>query len=244
MEKGISEKKNSKGLIFTIIIMSAMLVLLSSYVVYENFFEKDVTKINKVYENRDWVYVKETKTTRDDYICSQSAANTMLPQINLTNTDAQKYNQELETIYLNTETKNVYINSYKSYLNSDILSFVLTEGYTWCDGSPLITSINFNVKTNKKMTLEDILNIKKMSLDTFKNKLNIIIDKYYDDYKNDSQKNPDGYYDIKDVNNTKNNVNYDNLNLFINEDNNISVIIKVYCSNCMDEWYLQTLEVE
>lgn len=225
-------KRTNPFFIVMIIILIMLVVGTSGYFIYNKFIANSNYENNKINTIEEWVYVKETKTTKDNYICGQKAAETMLPQINLRNPYAQEYNKMLEDIYANTEQSNEYIGKYSANLNSNILSFVLYKYYNYCHGTYEIDAINFNVKSNKKIATDDIIKFKKMSFDTFKKKLNEALEDYYREKNN----NDDSSYTKSDLKETKKNIDYNKVPTFLDEFNNVSAIVKVFCQNCMDTW--------
>jgi len=243
-ESGI-KKNDTKTLIIFVIVIGLLLTGICGYIVYDKFFnnhesnnELDNTNLNdnvveptdeeyiknKIYADKPFAFIKEEKIFYED---EDYTIKTFLPVINLNNQKAKELNKRLEELYNYSKTSSgdsTLVLRFEEYINGDILSFVLYEDYY--EGGD-IEAFNFNLKTNKEVTFDEILVIKKISLSDFKTKVNKALDKHFNDHKE--------MYDYmehtnleKDLETAKNSVDYSKLNIFLNQNNNIAAIINVH----------------
>lgn len=160
----MEKTKQSKGLIWVIIILIVLVVGLISFIVYKEFFvNNDIINSNetndviietkktmKLVENKDWVYdanydpnVKQQVYTTV-YDETYNVNDYKVPYVNINSEYAETINSEIKKLYDNMmqvfnngiEDGVSYIDIFKYdyYLNGEILSIVLTAGVGATDG--------------------------------------------------------------------------------------------------------------
>jgi len=175
---------------------------------------------HKIDKDRDYVFVKEKTNIISEY-SGTDYGETLLPQINLNNPEAIAYNTMLERRYkesVKSAGDSLVRLHYKSYINNDILSFVLNEEYY--EGYSL-DAVNFSIAANKKLTQEDILRSRGIPSAELKSKLPAAIVACFN--------NNDYYDNLQDkteiLEKTISDIDFNNLKLYLNETNALTVIV-------------------
>ena len=252
-----------KVIIFILIIFLVIGLGVGSFFAVEYYLsdkeETEVIETNKIYDDLDYVFVKEEKILGEEHSCLDGGIEMILPQINLNNEDALSFNEELEERFNNNindfkfENNNTcfytaVIFTYRDYLNGDILSFVLEElSVNGSYGNVRYEVRNFDVKENRLLTREDLLESKGLTLSTFRTKVEKAIDDYYE--KELADLYPCDAIDTEclermeqDIVQTKASIDYNRIVLFLNEKGNLTIIIDVY-SPGHDDYMKRTLEI-
>lgn len=115
-----------------------------------------------------------------------------IPIINIDNEEIKKYNQEIEDTYkqkvdeIKSSTGYIYNVRYKCYIQDNILSLVIYSELKEKSSNQkiMIETFNYNIVENKKVTLEDILNLKNVKVSDANSKIKNEIKEIQD--KNDS----------------------------------------------------------
>lgn len=138
----------------------------------------DDTQINvKKVEQKDIVYSKfNRELQKGDY-----TINVAIPYINIDEDIPKKFNVEIQNIFkskaesvmLSTDEKIIYTVSYKAYVQNDILSLVIKSELKENDSKQriVIQTYNYNIKENREETLEEVLNMKSISVADAENKI-------------------------------------------------------------------------
>ncbi len=155
---------------------------------FENIFdnqleEKEEYKISKINRSKNAVYTNYTKQEKNDKI----EINVNIPYINIQNNEVENFNKEIantfvgkaEEVLKTTEEKIVYIVKYKAYIENNILSVMIYSDLKQNTSAQrvIVQTFNFNLKENKKMSLEDILNSYELDINAVQNKINTDIKK-------------------------------------------------------------------
>ena len=155
---------------------------------FENIFnnqleEKDEYKISKINRSKNTVYTNYTKEEKNDKI----EVNVNIPYINIQNNEVESFNKEIantfagkaEEVLKTTEEKIVYIVKYKAYIENNILSVMIYSDLKQNTSAQrvIVQTFNFDLKENKKMSLEDILNSYELDINEVQNKINTDIKK-------------------------------------------------------------------
>ena len=155
---------------------------------FENIFdnqleEKEEYKISKINRSKNVVYTNYTKQEKKDKI----EINVNIPYINIQNNEVENFNKEIantfvgkaEEVLKTTEEKIVYIVKYKAYIENNILSVMIYSDLKQNTSAQrvIVQTFNFNLKENKKMFLEDILNSYELDINAVQNKINTDIKK-------------------------------------------------------------------
>ncbi len=155
---------------------------------FENIFDNQVEdkgeyKIQKINQNEKIVYTdysKEDKTEKHEISVN-------LPSINIKNDDVENFNKEIENTFggkseeiLKSSNQNtIYTVKYKAYVENNILSLIIYSDLKQNTSAQrvIIQTFNFDLKENKKLSLEDILNSFSLNKNEVQNKINIDIQK-------------------------------------------------------------------
>ena len=145
----------------------------------------DTTGIQKINNENDIVYsIYEIEETSDAYEVKMS-----IPVINIKNELTTTLNQITQANFVNkaneilqktdTENKTIYTIDYVAYVNNNILSLIIRS--TLKEGTSaqrvIIQTYNYNLSTNTKATLVDLINIKKLNKDEVNNKIIEVVTK-------------------------------------------------------------------
>lgn len=142
---------------------------------FENIFQNNIKYANnieysvkKLEPNKEIVYTGyESKEINN----SKYNLDIKLPYINIDNDKINKYNEEIKSIFeekakaviANEKSESViYTVSYEAYISNDILSIIIHS--TLKEGTnaqrDIIKTYNYNLKENKVVKINDILNLK------------------------------------------------------------------------------------
>ena len=140
--------------------------------------ENDLSKSKKKDAEKPIVYTKiakkETKVNNFD-------VEIYIPYINIDNEIADEYNKEIETFIqkareiLNTENNNaIYLVEYVATIQNDILSVMIKSNLK--EGSSaqrlIIETFNYDLRNNKKITLEELLKVERLNINDVQTKIN------------------------------------------------------------------------
>lgn len=155
---------------------------------FENILDNQVEdkgeyKIQKINQNEKIVYTdysKEDKTEKHEISVN-------LPSINIKNDDVENFNKEIENTFggkseeiLKSSNQNtIYTVKYKAYVENNILSLIIYSDLKQNTSAQrvIIQTFNFDLKENKKLSLEDILNSFSLNKNEVQNKINTDIQK-------------------------------------------------------------------
>lgn len=155
---------------------------------FENIFDNQVEdkgeyKIQKINSNEKIVYTnysKEDKTEKHEISVN-------LPNINIKNDAVENFNKEIENTFkgkaeeiLKDSNQNIiYIVKYKAYVENNILSLAIYSDLKQNTSAQrvIVQTFNFDLKENKKLTLEDIVNSFDLKKSEVQNKINADIQK-------------------------------------------------------------------
>lgn len=140
--------------------------------------ENDLSNSKKKDAEKPIVYTKiakkETKVNNFD-------VEIYIPYINIDNEIADEYNKEIETFIqkareiLNTENNNaIYLVEYVATIQNDILSVMIKSNLK--EGSNaqrlIIETFNYDLRNNKKITLEELLKVERLNINDVQTKIN------------------------------------------------------------------------
>lgn len=188
-------------------------------------FQSDIIQTKKIKEEFDFV------ATRHNYNEEQEnyTLDVSIPIININNEDIKTYNKQIEDTYkkkvdeIKASTGYIYNVRYKGYIQDNILSLVIYSELKEKNSNQqiMIETFNYNLVDNEEVSLEDILNLKNISVSSANNKIkseikevqeknDSLIELGYNMYKRDISS------DIYEVQNIE--------QFFIGEDGNIYVV--------------------
>lgn len=144
---------------------------------YDNkFYNNNNVNVTKIDENKDIVYTNYEKIeTKNNY-----EINVVLPYINIKNSKIQKWNEEIantfekaKRILENEDITTIYSTKYTANIENNILSVMIYADLKENTSSQrvLIQTYNFNLETNKELTLEDIIKIYELDEKTVQDKI-------------------------------------------------------------------------
>lgn len=155
---------------------------------FENIFDNQIEdkgeyKIQKIKQDENLVYTNYTKEEKNE----KHEIDVNLPYININNEETDNFNKEIENTFkgkaeeiLKDSNQNIiYIVKYKTYVENNILSLVIYSDLKQNTSAQrvIVQTFNFDLKENKKLTLEDIINSFDLKKADVQNKINTDIQK-------------------------------------------------------------------
>lgn len=139
----------------------------------------------KIKPDEDLVY---TDYQREEKVANNYDLNINIPNINIDNNLAKRYNEEIKQIFqipieniLQTENKNIiYSVNYMANVENNILSIVILSTFKEGNGAQrtIVKTYNYNLNTNQEVALSEFLNIKQLDNDTVQNTIKRDVQKY------------------------------------------------------------------
>lgn len=155
---------------------------------FENIFDNQIEdkgeyKIQKIKQDENLVYTNYTKEEKNE----KHEIDVNLPYININNEETDNFNKEIENTFkgkaeeiLKDSNQNIiYIVKYKAYVENNILSLVIYSDLKQNTSAQrvIVQTFNFDLKENKKLTLEDVIDSFDLKKTDVQNKINIDIQK-------------------------------------------------------------------
>lgn len=148
--------------------------------VFQNRLEEYTTdvSIKKIDEAQEIVY---TYYTKDENKKNSYDMNLNIPYINIDNETIAAYNKEIKQTYeekaettLQSENENIiYTLQYEATIENDILSLIIRSNLK--EGSSaqrlIIQTFNYDLRNNKEITLEEMINLKQLNVNDVQNKI-------------------------------------------------------------------------
>lgn len=188
--------------------------------------DKGNYNIQKIESNKEIVYNSYQKEEKNE----NYELNVNLPYINIQNKDIEDFNKEIKSTFeakaeeiLNSiESNSIYTVKYKAYVENNILSVVIYSDLKQDTSAQrvIVQTFNFDLEKNKKLALEDLIELYDLSKNEIQNKINT-------DIKEEQRKAEDlkelGYNLFsRDLNNTMYKV--ENISEYFVYNNNIYII--------------------
>ena len=156
--------------------------------IFQNHLEEYTTDVNikKIDEAQELVYTYYTKNENKK---NSYDLNLNIPYINIDNETIAAYNEKIKQTYeataeriLQTENKNIiYSMQYEATIENDILSLIIRVNLK--EGSNaqrlIIQTFNYDLKNNKEINLEEMINLKQLNTNDVQNKINEEINSEY-----------------------------------------------------------------
>ena len=155
---------------------------------FENIFDNQIEdkgeyKIQKIKQDENLVYTNYTNEEKNE----KHEIDVNLPYININNEETDNFNKEIENTFkgkaeeiLKDSNQNIiYIVKYKAYVENNILSLVIYSDLKQNTSAQrvIVQTFNFDLKENKKLTLEDIIDSFDLKKADVQNKINTDIQK-------------------------------------------------------------------
>ena len=148
--------------------------------IFQNHLEEYRTdvSIQKIDEAQEIVY---TYYTKEENKKNSYDMNINIPYINIDNETIAAYNEEIRQTYeekaestLQTENENIiYTLQYEATIENDILSLIIRANLK--EGSSaqrlIIQTFNYDLRNNKEITLEEMINLKQLNANDVQNKI-------------------------------------------------------------------------
>ena len=148
--------------------------------VFQNHLEEYTTDVNikKIDEGQDLVYTYYAKNENKK---NSYDINLNIPYINIDNEIIAAYNEEIKQTYeekaestLQTENENIiYTLQYEATIENDILSLIIRANLK--EGSSaqrlIIQTFNYDLRNNKEITLEEMINLKQLNVNDVQNRI-------------------------------------------------------------------------
>ena len=151
---------------------------------FDNIFQNQLEDYNieinvkKINQNQDLVYTYYTKEEKKE---NSYDLNSNIPYINIDNEIINKYNQEIKQTYeekaqntLQTENENiVYSVQYEATIENNILSLIIRANLKQASSAQrlIIQTYNYDLKNNKEVLLEDVINSKQLTVEDVEKKI-------------------------------------------------------------------------
>lgn len=136
----------------------------------------NISGITKINSSKDLIY---TWVSRKNTVDNRYDLDLNIPRVNISNTSVEKFNDTIKDIYVNkaneiiqhSTNNTIYTVEYMGYINTNILSIVIKS--TLKEGNNpqrvIIQTYNYNLSTNEEVTFDQILEIKGLQKNNFKN---------------------------------------------------------------------------
>lgn len=146
---------------------------------FQNQLENNSScEVKKIDKNKDIVYTNYENT---DKSANNYEMNVNLPYINIKNQSVQDYNENIKNIFQakaeevlkSTNSNVIYTVKYEAYIENNILSLIIYSDLKQDVSAQriIIQTFNFNLETNKELTLEDIIKIYELDEKTVQDKI-------------------------------------------------------------------------
>ena len=151
---------------------------------FNNIYTNSLKNYNDKYDklksdtSKELVYTGYTKDVTEN---NSYNINVQIPYINIKNTVIEGFNQDIKDTFeqkaksiLSTQSQNIIYNvEYCAYVTNDILSLVVRSTLKEGENTQreIIQTYNYNLLTQKKVTFEDLLNLKNISRQDAGNKI-------------------------------------------------------------------------
>lgn len=142
----------------------------------------DTSNIKKLESGKNIVYTAYSSEARED---NKYELDINIPVINIDNKVAAEFNSITQELFANktagvidnAKAYTIYSISYTGYINGDILSVIIKS--TLKEGSnaqrTIVETYNYNLKTEKKVSIYDALNKKNITQDALNSKVKTVI---------------------------------------------------------------------
>lgn len=149
--------------------------------IFQNHLEEYSTdlSIKKIDEGQDLVY---TYYTKDEDKKNSYDMNLNIPYINIDNETIATYNEEIKQTYeekaestLQKENENIiYTLQYQATIENDILSLIIRANLKEGTNAQrlIIQTFNYDLRNNKEITLEEMINLQNLNVNDMQNKIN------------------------------------------------------------------------
>ncbi len=146
---------------------------------FQNQLENNSScEVKKIDKNKDIVYTNYENT---DKLANNYEMNVNLPYINIKNQSVQDYNENIKNIFQakaeevlkSTNSNVIYTVKYEAYIENNILSLIIYSDLKQDSSAQriIVQTFNFNLETNKELTLEDIIKIYELDEKTVQDKI-------------------------------------------------------------------------
>lgn len=146
---------------------------------FQNQLENNSScEVKKIDKNKDIVYTNYENT---DKSANNYEMNVNLPYINIKNQSVKDYNENIKNIFQakaeevlkSTNSNFIYTVKYEAYIENNILSLIIYSDLKQDSSAQriIVQTFNFNLETNKELTLEDIIKIYELDEKTVQDKI-------------------------------------------------------------------------
>lgn len=146
---------------------------------FQNQLENNSScEVKKIDKNKDIVYTNYENT---DKSTNNYEMNVNLPYINIKNQSVKDYNENIKNIFQakaeevlkSTNSNVIYTVKYEAYIENNILSLIIYSDLKQDSSAQriIVQTFNFNLETNKELTLEDIIKIYELDEKTVQDKI-------------------------------------------------------------------------
>ena len=146
--------------------------------------------IDKVYKEKDVIY---TMYQKQENVTNNYDMNVQIPYININSDIVKKYNEEIQRNFLQvaenilrTQNRNyIYTVEYKAVISNNILSIAIRSNFKQGGTAQrvIIQTYNYDLQSNKEITLKELLNAKNISDETAENEISLRIRKAQEEAK-------------------------------------------------------------
>lgn len=133
--------------------------------------------VQKNNQDKEIIYTEYSKQEKKD----NHELDVNLPYINIKNQSVQDYNENIKNIFQakaeevlkSTNSNVIYTVKYEAYIENNILSLIIYSDLKQDSSAQriIVQTFNFNLETNKELTLEDIIKIYELDEKTVQDKI-------------------------------------------------------------------------
>ena len=227
----MNEKKSNKGLVIALIIiivvMFFVIVGLSFSLVIQKYKCSIGTKtlntvektVDKGFDTFSKVFEIATKKNSDGF---------SFPYINFDSDDAEDINDDIEDFFDDLEDNDETKSSFKTYENGNIESIVVRVNHF--GDNNIYRVYNINKKTGKKVTAEELMDNKNMTIDNIKTRMKAVWLEKVKTSEGYSMRIASDYSTTVEqaTNNNIDKLTEDNIVLYLNKEGHLCVIYEEY----------------
>lgn len=198
---------------------------------FDNIFDNKLSGVGdffvyKIDDSQEIIYTGYSKKEKNE----STEINVNIPYINIKNNDVKDFNENIIKVFedkaesvLNDNTSNIlYTVNYKAYIENNILSVIICSNLKQNTDAQriIIETFNYNLETNKKLLINDLMKIYDLNVNDVQNKIN-------KDLKTEQKKSEDLQklgYNVFSRDLTSNYYNVENIKEFFIYNGNIYII--------------------
>lgn len=146
-------------------------------IIDNQFQDNNNYEVKKIEDDKNLIFTSYSKEEKNE----KYEINVNLPYINIKNQSVQDYNENIKNIFQakaeevlkSTNSNVIYTVKYEAYIENNILSLIIYSDLKQDSSAQriIVQTFNFNLETNKELTLEDIIKIYELDEKTVQDKI-------------------------------------------------------------------------